>query len=74
MILWTHREYINKARSLCTTYAIASRLGDNDKTIERLQRAYEDRRFLTWLRVDLVFDALRKDARFTTLLEKLELG
>ena len=49
-------------------------LGDKDKAIEWLEKAYNQRCFLTWLKVDPIFDPLRDDDRFHTLLEKLGLG
>ena len=49
-------------------------LGDKDKAMEWLEKAYNERCFLTWLGVDPIFDPLRDDARFQSMLEKLGLG
>lgn len=49
-------------------------LGDKDKAMEWLEKAYEERSFLTWLKVDPVFDPLRDDSRFISFLGKLGLG
>lgn len=49
-------------------------LGDKDKAMEWLEKAYNQRCFLTWLKVDPIFDPLRDDDRFQSLLEKLGLG
>ena len=53
--------------------AIYAGLGDIDRTIEWLGRAYEERSFLTWIKVDPVFGGLRGDVRFMSLLRKLGL-
>ena len=49
-------------------------LGDKDKAIEWLWKAYQERCFLTWLKVEPIFDPLREDPRFIALLGKLGLG
>jgi len=54
--------------------AIYAGLGDKDKTMEWLEKAYEERSFLTWLKVDPAFDSLRDDPRFISLLAKMGLG
>ena len=54
--------------------AIYAGLGDKDRAIEWLGKAYEERSFLTWLKVDPVFDILKEDSRFTEILGKLGLG
>ena len=54
--------------------AIYAGLGDKEKTMEWLGKAYNERCFLTWLKVDPIFDPLRTDRRFQALLEKLGLG
>ncbi len=53
---------------------ICAGLGDDDRAIKWLQRAYEERSFLTWLKVDPVFDGLRDESRFTAILKKLKFG
>jgi TolB-like protein/Tfp pilus assembly protein PilF len=54
--------------------AIYVGLGDKDKAMEWLWKAYKERCFLTWLKVEPVFDLLRDDSRFNSLLEKLGLA
>ena len=48
-------------------------LGDNDKAMEWLLKTYEERSFLTWLKVDPAFKNLRNDTRFIQLLKKIGL-
>jgi serine/threonine protein kinase/tetratricopeptide (TPR) repeat protein len=52
--------------------AIHLELGDENLALERLQDAVGERSpWAVWLRVDPSYDALRADARFTTLIEKM---
>jgi TolB-like protein/Tfp pilus assembly protein PilF len=51
--------------------AIYAGLGDADKAMEWLEKAYEERNFSAWLKVDPVFGPLRSDLRFRALLTKL---
>ena len=48
-------------------------LGDKDQAMEWLEKAYNERCFLTWLKVDPIFDPLRDDERFRSLLDKMRL-
>ena len=49
-------------------------LGDKDQSFAWLNKAYEERSaWLAWLKVEPRFDTLRTDARFTTLLKKMDL-
>jgi hypothetical protein len=49
-------------------------LGDRDRAIEWLQRAYEDRvRFMPYLRSEPEFDSLRADPRFQDLVRRVGL-
>ncbi len=50
---------------------IYSSLGDKDEAIEWLERAYEERSFVVYLKVDPIFDSLRNDDRFNALLRKV---
>jgi TolB-like protein/Tfp pilus assembly protein PilF len=54
--------------------AIYAGIGDSEKAMEWLEKAYEERSFLTWIKVDPVFEHLRGDSRFENLLEKLGFG
>ncbi len=54
--------------------AIYAGLGEVDRAMEWLGKAYEERSFLAWIKVDPVFDGLRNDQRFKSLLDKLHLG
>lgn len=48
-------------------------LGDLDQTFEWLEKAYEERSgFLAFIRVEPMLDALRGDARFKALAEKIK--
>jgi TolB-like protein/Tfp pilus assembly protein PilF len=51
--------------------AIYAGLGNTDKTMEWLEKAYEERSFNAWLKVDPIFELLRSDLRFRALLTKL---
>jgi tetratricopeptide (TPR) repeat protein len=49
--------------------------GDNERALDGLQKAYEARsQWLTFLKVDRVFDPLRADLRFIELLKKVGLN
>ena len=55
--------------NIATVYA---GLGDNDRTIEWLERAYAERSFyLPWIKVDPHMDALRSDPRFADLVKRV---
>jgi TolB-like protein/Flp pilus assembly protein TadD len=52
-----------------------SRLGDKQKALECLEKAYEERsRALAYLKVEPQFDPLRSEARFQDLLRKMRLA
>jgi len=53
--------------------AIYAGLGAKDKAMEWLWKAYEERSFLAWIKVDPIFEGLRADKRFDTLLTKMGL-
>jgi serine/threonine protein kinase/tetratricopeptide (TPR) repeat protein len=47
-------------------------LSDREKAVERLQKAEENKEaWLNWMGVEPVFDLLRSDERFQTILEKI---
>ncbi len=48
-------------------------LGDEGKTMEWLQKAFEERSFLVHLKVDPAFDSIREKPSFTSLLDKVGL-
>jgi adenylate cyclase len=48
-------------------------LGDKEKALNWLEKAYEERSFLVYLKVDPAFDALREEQRFATIQEKMGL-
>jgi tetratricopeptide (TPR) repeat protein len=50
-------------------------LGENDRAIDLLEKAYDERvERLVWLRADPRFDPLRLDPRFNDLLTRMELA
>jgi adenylate cyclase len=52
---------------------IYAALDEKEKAIAWLEKAYEERSFLVYLKVDPAFDPLRKEERFAILLGKLDL-
>lgn len=54
--------------------AIYAALAEKDQAIEWLGRAFEERSFLVFLKVDPIFDPLRNDERFKSILSKMGLG
>ena len=53
---------------------IYAALGDTEAALTWLERAYEERSFLVYLKVDPAFDILRKEERFVAILNKMGLG
>lgn len=54
---------------------IHARLGDGDRAIEHLRRAYDDRsELMCWLKVNPEVDALRDDPRFRDLMRRVRLS
>ncbi len=49
-------------------------LGDKEKALTWLEKAYEERSFLVYLKVDPAFDTIRKEKRFVTIQEKMGLS
>ena len=49
-------------------------LGDKRIALEWLEKAYEERTFLIWLKSEPIFDALRAEEKFQTLLRNMGLG
>jgi len=52
---------------------IYAALGEEERAMTWLERAYEERSFLVYVKVDPAFDNLRKEDRFVTLLHKMDL-
>ena len=52
---------------------IYSALGDKEKTLRWLEKAYEERSPLVYLKVDPAFDTFRNEERFTMLLDRMGL-
>jgi hypothetical protein len=56
------------------TAEVYSGLKDKEKTLEYLEKAYQDKSvWLVWLRVEDIFDFLRPDPRFQDLLRRVGL-
>jgi tetratricopeptide (TPR) repeat protein len=49
-------------------------LGERHMTIECLEKAYEERAFLIWLKTEPIFDVVREEERFQTILKKMHLA
>jgi hypothetical protein len=50
---------------------IYAALGDKDKALEFLERAYDERSYyMTWLNVDFQLDSLRDDPRFKDIVRR----
>jgi serine/threonine-protein kinase len=50
-------------------------LGDRERAVSYLEQSYAaDSQWLGWLKIDHIFDPLRSDPRFVTLMEKLRLA
>jgi len=48
-------------------------LGDKDRALEQLNKAYEERAgFIIYLNVEPLFDPLRSDPRFAELVRKMK--
>jgi len=52
---------------------IYAHLGEREQAIQWLEKAYEERDALTWLKVDPRWDGLRSDPRFTDLVRRVGL-
>ena len=64
------RKYVSSYR----VGAIHAGLGEEDRAMEWLQRAYQERdAWLIWLKADPVFDSLRSDPRFQDILRRIGL-
>ena len=53
--------------------AACAALGDKEKALQFLQAAYDEHSWLIWLGVDPIFDSLRKEQAFHSLLRKMNL-
>jgi TolB-like protein/Flp pilus assembly protein TadD len=52
---------------------IHTALGDNEEALNWLEKSYEERSFLVYLKVDPAFDILRKEGRLVAILDKMGL-
>jgi tetratricopeptide (TPR) repeat protein len=52
---------------------IYAALGDKEKTLTWLEKAYEERSPLVYLKVDPAFDTFRNEERFAMILDKMGL-
>jgi hypothetical protein len=68
----------NPPEAYVNSYGLAivlARLGDRDRALAQLQRAYEERQLaLTETGVEPAFDGLRSDQRFGELLRRIGLS
>jgi adenylate cyclase len=75
------REVLNKLDSLATGQIVPSygsagayaELGDKQKALQLLEVAYVNRNWLAWIKVDPIFDSLKKEQSFHSLLRKMNL-
>jgi hypothetical protein len=50
-------------------------LGDYDRAFEYLEKAVNERAaWMVWIKVDPIWDPIRKDKRFTSILKKMNLN
>ena len=52
---------------------IHAALGSSEEAVDWLERAYEERSFMVYLKVDPAFDILRKEKKFVAILDKIGL-
>ena len=52
---------------------IHAALGEKERSMAWLEKAYEERSFLVYIKVDPAFDVLRKEEKFARLLDKMGL-
>ncbi len=52
---------------------IHTALGNHEEALAWLEKAYEERSFLVYLKVDPAFDTLRKEEKFVAILDKIGL-
>lgn len=52
---------------------IHAALGNTEEALARVEKAYEERSFVVYLKVDPAFDNLRKEDRFVAVLDKIGL-
>jgi len=52
---------------------IHTALGNHEEALAWLEKAYEERSFLVYLKVDPAFDTLRKERKFVAILDKIGL-
>lgn len=62
-------------QSLCNVAVLYARLGEKEKSLEWLQKAFEERPYgLMFLKIDPVFDNMRSDPRFQELIKRVGLA
>jgi hypothetical protein len=52
---------------------IHAALGNNQEALAWVEKAYDERSFLVYLKVDPAFDTIRKEERFVAILDKIGL-
>lgn len=75
------REILTKLDGLTTNQMVPfynkaaahAELGDKQEALRLLETAYAERSWLAWLNVDPIFDSLRKEQAFHSLLRKMNL-
>ena len=65
-----HAKKESNGRYVASVYA---GLGDKDKAFEWLEREYQTKADLTWIRWEIPFESLRDDPRFKDLLKRMNL-
>jgi tetratricopeptide (TPR) repeat protein len=70
----TDQGSLNNPNTPYVTATFHTLLGEKEKALDDLERAYQARAFLmAWVKADPVFDSLRSDVRFKAILQKMNL-
>ncbi|MGH2396099.1 MAG: TPR end-of-group domain-containing protein [bacterium] len=69
-VVWLHQR-----KPACSSYPSYTGLGDKERALEWLEKAFEDRSWeMIRLKIDPRLDPLRADPRFQDMLRRMGLG